>query len=181
MNSEDDSSTIEISYQPAGAIRRIGAMIYDALLVMAVLAVATVPFIPFLQRKILIPSEVGWLIYSLYLSWQLLVIISFFGFFWTRRGQTLGMQVWHLRVEDEQGQLLSWSMALKRILFAAVFWTPGFVCIAISEQLKSSYLKWLGEALLLLGLINLLMATFSSRRRTWHDRMAGSRVVIKNS
>ncbi len=185
MNNQTHSSATEISYQLAGVVRRIGAMIYDAMLVMAVLAVAIIPFVVcthmFIPGKVLIPSDVGWLIYGMYLGWQLLVIVLFFGFFWTRRGQTLGMQVWHLRVEDEQGQLLSWPMTLKRMLFAAVFWLPGFICIALSEQLQSRYLKWTGEALLLLGLMNLLMAKFSSRRRTWHDQMASSRVVIKNN
>ena len=174
-----EMSTVPGSSIPAGVIRRLGAMLYDAMLVIAVLAVGTSPFIIIAPRKIIIPSEVGWLLYCAYLAWQLLIIAMFFGFFWTRRGQTLGMQVWKLRIEDEQGKLLSWSLALRRLLFAALTWVPGFICLMISEQLHSSMLKISGGILLLLVLVNLMLARTSVRRRSWHDRMSHSRVVLQ--
>jgi uncharacterized RDD family membrane protein YckC len=181
MNNSANPSKMDLTYEPASVTRRIGAMIYDAMLVLAVLAVAIIPFVVFIHvfnlGTVLVPSDVGWLVYSLYLCWQLLVIILFFGFFWTRRGQTLGMQVWKLRVEDLQGQLLRWPWALKRMLYAALFWVPGSVCLVISEQLHSSKLKWGGEVLLLLVLVNVLMVKFSASKSTWHDRMSHSRVV----
>jgi len=161
----------------AGLTRRIGAMIYDGMLVIAVLAVATIPFLIVAPKKIIIPSEVGWGLYLAYLIWQMIVIVAFFSFFWTRRGQTLGMQVWKLRVEDEQGQLLSWSLSIRRLLFAAVPWTPAYICLALAEQLHSSTLKWVGEVLLLLVFANLVLLKFSAQHRTWHDRMSYSRVV----
>ena len=48
---------------PAGVLRRFGAIIYDTLICVAVLMIATVPFIPFLNGKVLDPSEVGSLAY----------------------------------------------------------------------------------------------------------------------
>ena len=164
----------------AGIVRRVGAMIYDGMLMIAVLLIATLPFdiIAIINKKLLIPSEVGWWIYGLFLGWIMLVIILFFGFFWTRRGQTLGMQVWRLKVEDEEGKLLSWRLALRRLLSAALPWIPGYACLMISEQRHSSTLKWTGEGLLLLVLLNLIVLRFSSDHRTWHDRLSRSRVVL---
>lgn len=152
-------------------------MIYDGMLVIAVLAVATIPFLVIAPRKIIIPSEVGWGLYLVYLVWQMIVIAAFFGFFWTSRGQTLGMQVWKLRVEDEQGNLLSWSNAMRRLAYAAALWLPAYVCSALAEHLHSAVLKWMGEGLLLLVLANLLALKFSSDHRSWHDRLSRSRVV----
>jgi len=166
-----------VSPQLASVTRRIGAMIYDGMLVIAVLAVATIPFLAVAPKKIIIPSEVGWGVYLVYLGWQMVVTAAFFGYFWTTRGQTLGMQVWKLRVEDEQGNLLSWVEALRRLLYAAILWLPAYVCLTIAEQIHSSLLKWLGEGLLLLVLINLLVLKFSNSHRSWHDRLSHSRVI----
>ncbi|HEX2584487.1 MAG TPA: RDD family protein [Steroidobacteraceae bacterium] len=173
----ESESTIELKPQVAGIARRLGAMVYDSMLVIAVLAVATIPFLVLAPKKIIIPREVGWGMYLAYLCWQMIVIAAFFGFFWTRRGQTLGMQVWKLRVEDEQGKLLSWPSALRRLLFAAIPWLPAYICLAVAEHLHSTTLKWTGEALLLLVLANLLVLKFSLDQRSWHDRVSHSRVV----
>jgi len=177
MNAPELTAAIEAKVQPAGVVRRLGAMVYDGMLVMAVLAVATIPFLVIAPRKIVIPSEVGWGLYLAYLFWQMIVIASFFGFFWTRRGQTLGMQVWKLRVEDERGNLLSWPQALLRLLYATLPWLPAYVCLSIAEQLHSSLLKRTGAALLLLAAANLVVLKFSRDQRSWHDKLSHSRVV----
>lgn len=94
-------------------------MLYDALLVVGVLMVATIPFVPFLNGRVLRPEEVGALAY-VYWMWELVVVVLFFGYFWTRRGQTIGMLAWRLRIERNDGALLSWRDALSRlaVLFA---------------------------------------------------------------
>jgi uncharacterized RDD family membrane protein YckC len=43
----------------------------------------------------------------------------FFGYFWTRNGQTLGMQVWRIRIQNLNGVSVSWSQALRRYVAAA--------------------------------------------------------------
>jgi uncharacterized RDD family membrane protein YckC len=175
--SDSEITAMESEPHLASVARRIGAMIYDSMLVIAVLAVATIPFLMIAPRKIIIPREVGWALYLAYLLWQITVVVSFFGFFWTRRGQTLGMQVWKLRVEDEQGKLLSWRSALRRLLFAAIPWLPAYASLAVAEQLHSPTLKWIGELLLLLVLGNLLAVKFSADHRSWHDRLSRTRIV----
>jgi len=51
---------------------------------------------------------------------NLWVLISFFyfGHYWTKRGQTLGMRVWKVKAVTEEGGLMSWGHALKRYVFA---------------------------------------------------------------
>lgn len=164
----------------AGVMRRLGAMVYDCLLVIAVMAVATVPFLPLLSRlhaKALVPDEVGWLAY-VYRGWELLVVVLFFGFFWTRRGQTVGMQAWRLRLENEQGALLTWSQSIKRLALASLPWLPSLLLLTLAEHFNSSPLKWLGYGSLLLGFGALATLWLNPERRTWHDRLTQSRVVV---
>lgn len=51
---------------------------------------------------------------------NLWVVISFlyFGHYWTKRGQTLGMKVWNIKAVTNEGALISWGQTLKRYVFA---------------------------------------------------------------
>lgn len=50
----------------------------------------------------------------------ILTLIGFYGVFWRRAGQTLGMQTWRLKTVTAQGNLLTWGQSVKRILSACV-------------------------------------------------------------
>lgn len=56
------------------------------------------------------------------------LIISFlyFTLYWTRRGKTLGMKVWKIKVVDSQGKSISWKQAVIRYT-SAVFGLGLFV------------------------------------------------------
>jgi len=175
-----DPATAKVSLiKPAGFIRRTGAMIYDALLVLAVLMIATVPFLPFVHGKVLVPQEVGWLAY-LYRAWLVFVVVLFFVFFWTRRGQTVGMQAWRLRLENESGELLTWPQSFKRLVLAMLPWLPGLLMLVLAEHLNSMRMKQVGYGLLLLGVLSLATLWWDPERRTWHDRWTHSRVVVRS-
>ena len=51
---------------------------------------------------------------------NLWVVISFFyfGHYWTKSGQTLGMKVWKVKAVTADGSLISWGDSLKRYVFA---------------------------------------------------------------
>lgn len=165
------------SAKPAGMVRRMGAMVYDALLMIAVLMIATVPFVPFLHGKVLMPQEVGWLAYA-YRVWLVIVALLFFGFFWTRRGQTVGMQAWRLHLQSEQGERLSWPQSIKRCVLASLPWLPGLGMLTWAQDSHSSVLKTSGYVLLGLGVASLATLWLDTQRRTWYDRLTQSRVVV---
>jgi uncharacterized RDD family membrane protein YckC len=80
------------------------------------------------------------------------LIIGFFGWFWTRRGQTLGMQAWRLRLVREDGSLLTWLDTLKRLAAALVSLAPlglGYFWLWIDRD-----------------------------KLTWHDRWTHTRVIV---
>lgn len=105
--------------------RRLAAVCYDCLPVLALVIVATFPFIPFAQGRVLIPSEVGVLAY-LYWFVQLTVTAAFFVYFWTTRGQTVGMLPWRLRLQRPDGSLMTRSEGARRFGLLVLLWAPFF-------------------------------------------------------
>ena len=149
MTSEPDAATDGTT--PAGLLRRLGAMVYDALLVLGLLMVVTALLLPFTGGEAIVPERLPVLRY-VYRLVLLGVVVGFYGLFWTRSGQTLGMASWRLRVEREDGRLLGWSDVLRRLAWAVV-------------------------SLLPLGL-GFLWVLFDGQSRAWHDRLSHTRVVV---
>jgi len=99
----------------ASLLRRIGAMLYDSLLVIAVLMLATLPFIALRGGEIVEPNDN--LVYQISM---LLIIYAFFAFFWSYGGQTLGMRAWRMRLETPDGDVPSLAFASLRFVIAIV-------------------------------------------------------------
>ncbi len=103
----------------AGLLRRFGAILYDSLLVLALLFLATIPFIAIRGGEPVASGDN--LAYRLTLA---AVTFAFFTGFWTHSGRTLGMQSWGLRVETPEGRLPSFGAASLRFFAAIVSWLP---------------------------------------------------------
>ena len=103
-----------------GLLRRLAAILYDALLVTALLFLATIPFIAMRGGE---PVEVGDnLVYRLVLVG---VVYIFFVGFWSRSGRTLGMQSWGLQLQNADDKVPSISQASIRFLAALLSWAPA--------------------------------------------------------
>ncbi len=117
----EDTSTLK----SAPLWRRFAAMFYDGILLLAVWFVTTMAYlllkgmvIGLEAMKALAESEKGpgdpLLSICLFLA-----TFYFFAYFWTRIGQTLGMQVWRIRVQNPDGFKINWGQSLLRF-FAAM-------------------------------------------------------------
>lgn len=102
---------------PVHLLRRLGAVCYDSLLLLAVLFAAGLP-LPLIPEAL--RSE-PWVRYTTF-ACMLLVSFVFFGWFWTHGGQTLGMRAWRIRVVTANSEPLSWGQAWSRFTWAAVSW-----------------------------------------------------------
>ncbi|MGH8131195.1 MAG: RDD family protein [Steroidobacteraceae bacterium] len=98
---------------PAGLLRRLAAMLYDALLAIALAFVATFALLPLTDGEAILTSTQG-LAGHLYHALLLLILFAYFGICWTRGGQTLGMKAWKIRLQTADGRRLSWLDALVR-------------------------------------------------------------------
>lgn len=98
---------------PPGLLRRLAALLYDGLLVVALLMLATVPYVLLTGGGA--TSHVGRVLFQTYL---LAVMFGFFSWFWLHGGQTLGMRAWRLQVIGRDGAPLRPSQALARFAWA---------------------------------------------------------------
>lgn len=148
------------SLPPAGLFRRLGALFYDGLIIIAIEMMAAGLVIALLHALIsmglftaapyedvsdFLTNHPIWSpIYTFYLA---AVWIYFFVFFWTRAGQTLGMRAWKLQIRNVDGTPISVTQAMIRIA------TSGF------------------------GLANLTVP-FDPQKRGFHDIWAKTQVVV---
>ena len=131
--------------KPSSLLRRFGAMLYDALLVVALLFLATIPFLFVSEEEAVAPET---------LTHQLTlvgVVYAFLVGFWCRRGSTLGMLAWGLRVEQENGALPTVSQGTIRFLVSAI-------------------------SLLAVGL-GFFWQLWDKDDMTWHDRASKTRLM----
>jgi uncharacterized RDD family membrane protein YckC len=130
--------------EPATLFRRLAALVYDAFLVVAIAFAFTFTVVVLRGREI--EPGTPWLGTAL-----LSIALAFYGWFWTRGGQTLGMQAWRIRVTSADGGPVRWPQAVLRF-FAA----------------------WLSALPAGLGYVWML---FDNDKRAWHDRLSGTRTV----
>lgn len=134
----------------AGLVRRLVAMVYDALLVCAVAMIAVAITLP-LSGGEAVADHAGVQRTAMQL-WIVLVTGGFFSWFWVHGGQTLGLKAWGMRVVRDDGSPLRWRDAALRF-------------------------AWAIPSLGLAGL-GLLWMAFDHQRLTVHDRFSRTRVVI---
>jgi uncharacterized RDD family membrane protein YckC len=131
-------------------LKRLGAMLYDALLLVALYMGLTFAMLPLTGGEAITPQTHP-VLEHLYRLALLAITAGFFGLSWTRRGQTLGMQSWRLKLVREDGALPRWRDALLRLSAAVLSWLPlglGFLWILVDAE-----------------------------GRSWHDRLSRTRVV----
>ncbi|MBT8768192.1 RDD family protein [Metapseudomonas boanensis] len=144
-------------FPSAGLIRRFAAMFYDFLLCAAMILVVGFAY---QAMRIMVHGEermrqladAGALDGDPVLA--TLVFFSLFAFFakfWTHTGQTLGMQVWGIRVQNKDGTAISLWQATLRFVVAIGSW----LCLGLG----------------------FLWSLWDKEKRTWHDLYSESQVV----
>jgi len=113
-------------FLPVPLLRRLGALFYDTLISIALVMTTTAIYM-FIQMSRMgydeyqSVTEAGQTSNDPFLSALLLLaLFLFFGYFWTKNGQTLGMQAWHLRVQNSDNSAIDWKQALIRFMTAFI-------------------------------------------------------------
>lgn len=124
------------NYPNASLVKRLMAMLYDSLLVLAVWMLVGYIAIAFNDGQAV---EGPW-----FNSILFVVTYGFFALFWVRSGQTLGMIAWCLRVEDNDGYALTLKQALVRYLaaFIALGSGIGYLWILFSKNKLAWHDSW---------------------------------------
>lgn len=147
--------TVDISQaRTPGLFRLLAAILYDSLLVVALLFLA--------MALVVIPLDLffGWEkedfvalgAQPLFIAYLCGVPTFFFLWFWIRGGQTLGMRSWRIRAVRLDGGPLELRQAALRLCAALLSWAAlglGFLWVLVDRQHFS-----------------------------WHDRLSGTRLVM---
>ncbi len=169
----DDESTTGTK---AGLPRRLAALFYDLLLVIALAFVATFAMLPLTGGEAISTSTQG-VVGHLYHAVLVLAVFAYFGWCWTRGGQTLGMKAWRIRLEPADGRRLNWSDALVRFVLGAA--TAWMAMLGVRYLLEpGGPLRTAGAVAMLAPLVaNFAWIPFDSAGRSLMDLAVRSCVV----
>ncbi len=160
--------------RPASPWRQMLAMLYDSLLLIAVLFLAMALLLILTRGQ---PPAEHQAVMSLYL---LSVSYLFFGWFWTHGGQTLGMRAWRLQLRRLDGGAVDWRQSLLRFVTAIPAWLAVILGIARLAGVPLHSHPWLeplnrvpGLVILAVGLVWLYL---DHRPGNWRARLSGTEV-----
>lgn len=155
---------------PCPLWRRLTALIYDLLAVVAiVMVVGLVCQIATGGR--LIQTGAHTAIAWWYQPLQALVVATYFVVSWLRGGQTLGMRPWHVRLVAAGGGRLTGLQAVRRAVLAAL----PLLLLALAPWLGLRGASW---AVAIGWVVWFAPALVDPRRRALHDMVAGTELRI---
>jgi uncharacterized RDD family membrane protein YckC len=143
----NDASTL--TPYPAGFIRRLAALVYDSLVVTAILiltsAIVIMIVVTFMgenaitEQKVLVENP-------LYFAYLLATWFYYYAWCWRTGGQTLGMKAWRLKLISNDNLIISY---------------------------KNAFIRFSSSCL---GLANL--GVLLPNKRGWHDRLSHTEIVV---
>ncbi|MEM7284126.1 MAG: RDD family protein [Pseudomonadota bacterium] len=126
-------------------LRRVAAIVYDALLLVPLLMLTTLAVLALNKGQAIAPEALWFRLILLGIS------SSFFAWFWSHGGQTLGMRAWRLKLVSKKDGPVGIGQCYARFGFALI-------------------------SALVLGL-GFLWSLFDKQRMTWHDHWSGTRIM----
>jgi len=123
-------------------------MLYESLLLLAMLATATLLFIWLLGD-----ATAGYKHYLLQ-AYLWLIAGAYFIWCWIKSGQTLAMQTWRIKLVNRAGQPISLIHACKRYLLATLFFGASFLWALFDRESQFLHDRLTGSRLILEKKIN---------------------------
>ena len=150
--------------------RRMACFIYEGVLLFGVLMIAGYLFSSLTQQRHALVGRHG-------LQAFLFVVLGiYFGWFWSRGGQTVAMKAWHIRLLTQQGQPVSQARALARYLLSWLWFVPALVALSLAG---------LSSPVAMFGLLFTGVAVYAGlsrlhpQRQFWHDAVCGTQLVTQ--
>ena len=141
---------------------------YEGVLLFGVLMVAGYLFSSLTQQRHALEGRHG-------LQAFLFVVLGiYFGWFWSRGGQTVAMKAWHVKLVDRNSQTVSQSRAVARYLVSWLWFAPALLVVWWSGiRSPSTTFMALGMGVLAYAMLALLLPS----RQFLHDVVCNTRLV----
>lgn len=143
-------------------------MVYEALLVAAILMVSAFLFVGAATRELHGGIRLA---FQFYLA---IVLGTYFVWCW-HKGRTLAMKAWKLRVVRADGGPLPVTQAVLRLVLAALTIGAGVVGAIVLWKQPDLIGAWIALGI---GLCDILWAKFDRDGQFLHDRLARTRLVL---
>lgn len=157
-----------MSNLPCPVWRRLIALVYDLLIVVAIVMVVGL-LCQLATGGKLIATGAHAVVPPWYQALQGVVVAAYFIASWRRGGQTVGMRPWRIRVCRDDGGTISLQQAVVRVLVAAA----PMLLLALEPALGLRAVLW---AVLGAWALWFAVACFDPRRRALHDFAADTEV-----
>lgn len=118
------------SGEPCKLVRRLAAILYDAIIVLALVMLAALIAMLGIGQKTAF-RDIGFTLYLLFV-WYL-----YLAWCWHRGGMTVGMRAWRIRIEDDSGRTPSWGQTIVRFLasiMSAALLGTGFLWSLVDSR-----------------------------------------------
>jgi len=101
-----------------GLFRHLMVMVYDLLLLLSSLLLATFPIVALNGGEAIGQGN------PFFIAYLFVVSFGFYGWFWTHGGQTLGMRSWRVFLRSQTHSPVSWQQAFLRFAVSLIAWLP---------------------------------------------------------
>lgn len=166
-NSPAAASTAPVFTVPS-LPRRLAAFVYEGVLLFGVLMISGYLYSSLTQMRHALHGTLG---LQLFLF---LVLAIYFGWFWSRSGQTVAMKAWHIRLVDRHGQPVGQWRALMRFMLAWLWFVPALLTL----RLTGIHNGWMIFSVLSVGVLGYAgLARLHPQRQFWHDVVCGTQLV----
>lgn len=163
-------STLHTTDIPCPLWRRLLALVYDLLVVVAIVMVVGL-LCQLATGGKLISTGASTSVPLWYQTLQGLVVAAYFISAWRRGGQTVGMRPWRIRVTTIAGTTPSIQQSVIRLLVAAA----PLLALLLEPALGLSTTLW---TMLIAWGAWFAVALFNRRRRALHDLAAGTEIRL---
>ena len=153
---------------PAGLGRRVLCFVYEGVLLFGVLMAAGLVYGVATQQRNALQGTHGLQVFVF------IVLGIYFVWFWSRGGQTLAMQTWHIRLLTVAGQPVSRARATWRYLLSWLWFMPALLTLWLAG-LKTAAPAF---AVIITGVLAYTALTWLRPDRQFlHDALCGTRLV----
>jgi uncharacterized RDD family membrane protein YckC len=148
--------------------RRLACFLYEGVLLFGVVMLAGLLYGVITQQRHALMGSTG------LQAFLFMVLGGYFVMFWCKRGQTLAMLTWHIRVVTAQGDTLSPLRAACRYVLCWLWFLPALAIVHFMG-LKGG---WPITGVLLVGVLAYAaLARLHPQRQYLHDAICGTRLV----
>ena len=152
-----------------GLARRLACFVYEGVLLFGIVMTAGLLYGLATQQRHALSGKLGLQVVVFLALWLYVV------WFWTRTGQTLAMQTWHVRLVMPDGSSLGRLRATGRYLLAWFWFVPGLVTLHFAGVTGAGP----SVAVLTIGALAYgALARLHPDRQYWHDALCGTRLVV---